>query len=205
MKLEDLTGLGLPDEQAKSVLAIHEKELGKVAADRDGLKADNEALKGRLAERDKDMEALKKTAGDAEATGEKLADLQAKYEADTKKYQEQIAARDYSDAVRSTVEAKGVKFTSKAAERAFIADLREKGLKLDNGTLLGFDEFLAAQKQADPEAFLGDKPLPQFSGPSGGATAPPMTKESFLKLSYGEQLKLKEQNPDLIQSFWKGQ
>lgn len=204
MKLEDLTALGVPEEQAKTVLSLHEKELGKVVSIRDGLKADNEMLKGQLAERDKDIETLKVTAGDAEAVKGKLADLQGKYEADTAKLQQQIAARDYGDAIRSAIEAKGVKFTSKAAERAFIADLREKKLKLDNGTLSGFDEFLESQKQADPWAFASNKPKPYFSGPSGGPAAPPMTRESFLKMSYGDQLKAKEENPDLVNAFVKG-
>lgn len=204
MKQEDLTALGLQEEQAKNVLALHEKELGKAFSAREGLKAENDTLKSQLEQRDADIEALKKTAGDTEALTAKLTELQGKYQADTEKLQEQLSARDYNDAIRSAIESKGVKFSSKAAERAFMADLREKQLKLDNGALMGFDDFLTAQKTADPSAFMDQGAIPHFSQGShqGGGTQ--ITREGFLKLPYAEQYKFKQESPELFNAMMKG-
>lgn len=204
MKLEDLTALGVSEEQAQKILSVCEKEINKAVSMRDGFKAENEALKSQLAERDRDMEALKKSVGDTETTGRKLAELEEKYAADTKKYKEQIAARDYNDAVRAAIEGKRIQFSSKAAERAFLADLREKKLQVDGGNLLGFEEFLEAQKNADPSAFLDGEQPPQYTRGTGGKSAPPMTRAAFLSLPYERQYQFKTENPELFSAMMKG-
>ena len=55
------------------------------------------------------------------------------------------ASRDYADAMTRAITAKGVKFSSKAAEKAYLADLKEKHLELKDGELTGFDEWHKTQ------------------------------------------------------------
>ena len=75
---------------------------------------------------------------------------------------------------------------------------------MDGGKLVGFDDFHKAQSEADPSAFINDAPLPQFAQGAQNPTSVPMNRERFLKLGYGEQLKFKQQNPDIYNTIMKG-
>lgn len=85
---------------------------------------------------------------------------------------QQLTDRDYADAMTRAITAKGVKFSSKAAEKAYLADLKEKHLELKDGELTGFDEWHKAQLEADPTAFQSGKPAPTFVKPIGQGGAP---------------------------------
>lgn len=101
-----------------------------------------------------------------------LAELQKKHAEESNAYKAKLAERDYSDAMRRTVEAKGIRFSSKAAEKAYLADLKAKQLPLKDGALDGFDEWHKTQLEADPTAFQSGKPAPVFSKPVGSGGAP---------------------------------
>lgn len=167
MKREFLESLGLEKESVDKIMAENGADLEREKAKTTQAKADLADAQAKLAEREKYLEGLQKTAGDAEANKKKLEELQAKYEADTNQYKSQLAARDYEDAINRAISDKMLKFSSKAAERDFIASVKEKQLELKDGILNGLDEFIQAQKEADPGAFASSKPLPRFVGPSG--------------------------------------
>lgn len=86
------------------------------------VKADLTTAQEQLAQRDKDIEELKKSAGDVDGIKQQLADLQSKYTTETEQYQKQIADRDYADAVHRAIADKGVKFSSKAGRKGFISE-----------------------------------------------------------------------------------
>lgn len=114
----------------------------------------------------------KETGETVETLRHQLEELQGKYDKDTEAYRAQLADRDYSDAVARTISDKGIKFSSKAAERAYIADLKAKHLELKDGALDGFDDWHKAQTEADPSAFQTGKPGPTFAKPVGTGGAP---------------------------------
>ena len=176
MRKEELLELGLTEEQAGQVLAMNgkdvEREKGRTAA----AKADLEEARGQLEQRTADLEALKKTAGDADAVKKQLSELTSKYQTETEALQKQLSDRDYADAMTAAITAAGVKFSSKAAERAFRDDLKAKGLPVKEGALEGFDAFLKGQREADPSAFAPEKPPAQIVGPTGLGSPPPRTK-----------------------------
>ena len=149
-----------------------------------GTLEDLAAAQKNLADRDKDIEELKKSSGDAEGIRKQLEELQGKYTKETAEYKAQIADRDYSDAIAKVINDKGIKFSSKAAERAYIADLKTKGLKMENGVFEGFDEWHKAQMDADPSAFQTGKPAPTFAKPVGTGGAP---KAEGLGAMYAKQ------------------
>ncbi len=97
-------------------------------------------------------------------------------QAELEELQAQLADRDYMDAVSRAISAanagKGIKFSSKAAEKAFLADLKEHRLEMKDGTLPGFAEYHKAQMEADPDAFQSDVKPPVFSKPVGAGGAP---------------------------------
>lgn len=114
----------------------------------------------------------KETGETVETLKQQLSELQAKYEKDTGDYKAQISERDYADAMKKTIADKGIKFSSKAAEKAYLSDLKAKGLELKDGELTGFDEWHKAQMEADPTAFQTGKPAPRFVNPVGTGGAP---------------------------------
>ena len=103
---------------------------------------------------------------------QKLADKEKEYGT----LQAKLADRDYTDAVRSAIAGanggKGVKFSSKAAEKAFLAELKANPLEMKDGALTGFDDYLKNQMDADPDAFQSGDPAPVFSKHIGSGGAP---------------------------------
>jgi len=161
-----LEDLGVEKEAVEKILNENKGDIAQV-------QSDLSAAREQLAQREKDMENLKAAAGDAEKFKSQLDELQKKYDSETEAYQKQLAERDYMDAIRRTIAEKGIKFSSKSAEKAYIADLKEKGLTLKDGVLTGFDEYHKAQVEADPNAFQPDKPVPAFVKPVGPGGPPP--------------------------------
>ena len=172
MKRDFLEALGLDKETVDKVLDENSKDIGREKQKLDQVKADLATAQEQLAQRDKDIEELKKSAGDVDGIKQQLADLQAKYTTETEQYQKQIADRDYADAVNRAIADKGVKFSSKAAEKAFIADLTANRLTVKEGVLDGFETYLKAQQDSDPTAFQSDKPAPAFVRPVGPGGPP---------------------------------
>lgn len=172
MKREFLEGLGLDKETVDKILDENSRDIGREKQKADQAKEDLAAAQKSLADRDKDIEELKKTSGDAEGIRKQLEELQGKYTKETDDYKAQLAGRDYSDAITRVIHDKGIKFSSKAAERAYIADLKGKHLELKDGVFSGFDEWHKAQTEADPTAFQTGKPAPSFAKPVGSGGAP---------------------------------
>lgn len=165
MKREFLESMGLEKDIIDNILDENSKDIGR-------WKQKAEAAEKQLSDRDKDMEELKKTASDADGIRKQLEDLQNKYNNETKEYQTQLADRDYSDAVGRAIADKGIKFSSRAAEKAFLADLKSNRLEMKDGALVGFDDYHKAQMEADPTAFQADKPAPTFVKPVGTGSPP---------------------------------
>ena len=170
MKREFLEAMGLDKETVDKILDENSKDIGREKQKADQAKEDIAAVQQQLADRDKDIETPK--ALDADGLKKQLTDLQAKYNTETEQYKAQIADRDYSDAVKQAIADKGVKFSSKAAERAFLADLMANRLQIKDGALMGFEAYHKAQLEADPTAFQSDKPSPNIVKPVGAGGPP---------------------------------
>lgn len=170
MKREFLENLGLEKEVIDKIMTENGADMEREKARTNQAKADLADVQSKLAERDKDLEELRKTAGDADASKKQLEELQAKYNAETEQYKSQIADRDYSDATEYEIVNNNVKFTSKSAKEAFVAGLKANRLPMKDKGLEGFADYLKAQKESDPEAFQSDKPSPRFVTPSGGGS-----------------------------------
>lgn len=83
-------------------------------------------------------------------------------------YKSKIADYDYADLIRKTLSEKGVKFSSKAAEKAYLADLKAKHLEIKDGALEGFDEWHKAQVSSDPSAFQDGVKIDWSAAVGGG-------------------------------------
>ena len=168
MKREFLESLGLEKDVIDKIMSENGADIQREKQTAENAKADAAALRQQLADRDKDLDDLRKSAGDLDGIKKQLSDLQSKYDTDTQNYKDQLSARDYADAMRQAISGASLKFSSKGAERAFRAELKAKGLTLKDGALEGFDDFVKAQREADPDAFAPDKHGPKFARPGGG-------------------------------------
>ena len=172
---EILTTAGVDEEHMKDaaakIISGHLESVNALRLDVEKYRSDAEKLPGVSQE----LETLKKSNGDVAAVQKQLEELQKKYDDDTAALKAQLSDRDYADAISKAIAGKGLKFSSKSAQRAFEAALREKKLELKNGELSGLDDFIKAQKEADPEAFTPDKAPPRIvtgSGSGGGHGEP---------------------------------
>ncbi len=173
-----LKALGLEDDKIEQIIEEHTALADRMNAEIEKYKADAEKLPAVQRE----LDSLKNSP-DAEAVKKQLEDLQSKYNSEMEQYKKQLADRDYADAMTRAIAEKGVKFSSKAAERAYIADLKAKALELKDGALVGFDKYHEEQLAADPSAFASDKPAP-FVKPIGPGGPPAVKSKGAM---YAEQ------------------
>lgn len=180
-----LKAMGITDEQVESIIDAHTETTDALKLDVEKYKADVATLA--TVQKDLDEANAKlETAGGGEIQAQ-LDALQAKYDTDTGALTEKLADRDHSDAITRTVTGAGIKFSSKAAEKAFIAELKEKKLEIKDGVLDGFDGFHKAQMEADPAAFMGDKPAPFIKSIGKGEPPAPTGRAAAFAQNYGAQ------------------
>lgn len=177
-----LEDMGLEKEAIDKILDENSADIGKELAKTNSAKTDLAAARAELQTARDELDALKKSSGDAGELKKQFDELKSKYDTDTAALQKQISDREYTDAISAAISAandgKGLKFTSHGAKTAFIAALREKGLELKDGALdkEGFDAFVKAQKEADPDGFASDAPAAKFAARVGAGGAPEQPK-----------------------------
>lgn len=172
MKKEELTTLGLTDEQADKVLAMNGRDIEKHKKAAEDATAKVTTLTQQLADRDKDLEDLKGKSSNAEEVQKELDKLKEKYATDTENYKKQIADREYADALTSEFAAGKVLFSSKAAEQSIRGALMKDRLTLKDGKLEGFSDRIKSLKDSDPDAFKSETPPPNFTTPVGAGGPP---------------------------------
>ena len=160
-------------------------------------------LNDTISNRDKDLKTLKEQLETASENGNEelkkltadMASLQEKYNSDMKAYKTQLAEQSYEFAVKEY--ANGIEFSSAAAKRDFIGQLKNAGLKMDGNMILGADDFRARYQESNSDAFpvktepkKDPESLPQFIGPTG-------TPDTGKKFSLSELMKMKNENPEL--------
>ena len=126
--------------------AEHEKKIGKAETERDNWKSKAETAE----------ETLKKFDGvELETMQTELNNWKQKAETAAKDYEQKIYERDFSDALKTELES--VKFSSDAAKRAVMAEIKESGLKLKDGKILGLSDLIGQIKERDASAFVDEK------------------------------------------------
>ena len=162
----------------------------KYDAELEGKSKEIQTLMGTISTRDTDLAALKSQLEAAGADATKLNDLtaqlqalQGKYDADSKNYKEQLQKQAYEFAVKEFAATKN--FSSQAAKRDFIQSMIAKGLIMENGSILGAEDFTNAYVAENEDAFISDEyynaddyepddeydsePKPQFVNSTPGA------------------------------------
>ena len=164
-----------------------------------------ENLNGTISQRDVDLQAIKAQleAAGTDATklnelNESFTALQSKYDNDVKAYKAQLAKQAYEFAVKDFANTK--KFTSNAAKRDFISSMLAKDLKMDNGKILGAEDFAVAYSTDNSDAFMVETPVTTPEPPKPQFVAP-TTPENPAPKTLTEMMKLKNDNPEAIIGF----
>ena len=199
-------GIEIPEDKqsdVKKVLSEHyknaaeyNKAISKLETDRDTWKEKAEAAETTL----KGFEGV-----DLETMQRELSDWKQKAADAEKNAQEQLYERDFSDALKTEFE--GIKFSSEAAKRAIMAEVKAAGLKLKDGKILGLNDLLSQMKEKDASAFIDDaqqqeqQNMARFTAPIKGTTGGALTKSDFKGMSLDAKIELKQKNPELYNNL----
>lgn len=156
-------------------------------------------LNATITQRDDDLSKLQTTlkdAGDLEAlkqASRDLTDLQKKYDKETRDYQKQLSEQAYEFAVKEYANSKN--FTSNAAKRDFIQSMLAKNLMMEDGRIIGADDFVTIYSKDNADAFVTkeDKKQPKFSSST--------QNNNPAKPTLSELMRMKNENPDAIINF----
>lgn len=140
---------------------VGREKFDALAAERDNLKARLEEANGKLQGYDPEWKA-------------KAEQAQTEAEKQIKSLQRSQALREQSS---------GLKFSSESAKRAFLSDLEAKELPLEDGKVIGFDDFVKKYKETDPNAFISDTPAPSITI-LGQGQQPKPSEQSILDSKY---------------------
>lgn len=199
-------GVTVPQEkeaEIKAALSQHYKnaaEVGKKIAklelERDGYKeqAENSA------------ETLKSFEGvDLDKIKEELENWKTKAADAQKEMEKQLYDRDFADALKA--EMAGYKFTSEAAKRDVMSQIKAEGLKLSEGKIVGLGDIVSRIREKDATAFV-DEDQQRLEQNKAKITVKHKTGEGatvkLSDLSLDERIRLKNSDPELYAALRKG-
>ena len=203
MKTETLQGIGLNDEQIRSVMAEYGKEINPLKQaqanaeqERDSLKSQLEDVNGQLSE------AQKNSKKGSELQGQ-LKDLQKQFDDSKAKAEEQLQATKKDYEIAAALSKAGAK--NDKAVKALLDT--EKVNFDDNGKLIGLSEQLEAVKkdndflfadanESNPKPTITSKGNPNPDGGNG--------TKALADYSYQELVALKTDNPTQYQTLVEG-
>ena len=195
MKKEDLIAMGLTEEQAKKVMdSLDGNFVTKTRFNE--VNEENKTLKQSVADRDKQLEDVKKSSGDNAKLKKQIETLQQQNAEQQKAHEAELKQLKLDNAIDTALTAAGAKNVK--AVKPFIDTTK---IKLgEDGKLTGLDEqlkevqktegYLFAEKQQKQQTFKGFQP-----GASGEVK--PGTEVDTSKMTYSELAAYMVANPDV--------
>lgn len=189
---EELNKLGLTEEQAKNVGALIDGQFVPKGTFNE-INEENKTLKSTVAERDKQLDGLKKTSGDNEDLQKQITELQRINMEQKKAHEAEMKQLRFDNAVETALTAAGAK-NSKALKA--LLDLEKISLD-DNGKLLGFNEQIKGLQKSDGYLFMekdnGQQQMTGFQPGTSGEIKPGTLKPS--EMTYSQLAAYMEANP----------
>lgn len=195
MKRKFLEDLGIEKDLIDKILDENSSDIGKAKGEAESIQAERDTLKKTVADRDKQLEDLKKSTGDVEGMKKQITDLQEANKTKDAEHASNIKKLKYDTALEKALEAAKAK-NAKAVKALLDLD-PEKAEFNDDGSIKGLDKTLKGLQEAEESGFLfhaADGKPPTFKGMkpgegSGGSPAA-LTKDQFTKMSYKERNEL---------------
>lgn len=192
MKRKFLEDLGLEKEAIDKIMAENDNDVNAAKAEYDSMKQERDTMTAQVAERDKQLEALKNSTGDMEALKQQIITLQADNQAAKEKYDADMKELKLSTAIRLAL-------GESAQDSDLVAGLFDKSKLIlsDDGKVTGLEEQLKSLKKEKAFLFKEEKPAQvQIKGgkPAEGTGTPPADKKPS-EMTYSEMCKYLETNP----------
>lgn len=178
--------------QNYKTVAEHEKKITRLEAERDDFKVKYEAASETL----KDFEGI-----DADGMKQKLEDYEKKVKELEETHKQELYERDFSDALNTAMEQ--YKFSSDYAKKSVMTEIKEAGLKLIDGKIIGLNDMVEAIKGKDASAFV-DEAQQNLENGKASFTKPQSKGANGKKLTMVELMKMKNENPDMDISQYVG-
>lgn len=196
MKKEEFTALGISEELAVKAEKASLKELeGYVAKDQlDTVNTENKNLKQQVADRDKQLDTLKKASGDNENLKKQIETMKQQNKEQEEAHKAEIAQIKLDNAIDAALTAAGAKNT-----KAVKALMDVSKVKLgDDGKLTEWDEQLKAVQKSDAYLFESKQGTRKFKGfqPGASGDTKPGTDVDLSKMSYEELAAYMDENPE---------
>lgn len=202
MKTEELKAQGLTEEQISFVMAENGKDLKKLQKENDNLSVDRDTWKEKAEAAETTLKGFEGV--DLETMQKELSDWKQKATEAEKSAQAQLYERDFADALKTEFE--GIKFSSEAAKRAIMAEVKEAGLKLKDGKILGLNDLLSQMKEKDASAFVDgaqqqvQQNMARFTAPKKTNSSGTMSKDEIMAIKdRGERRTAIAQNMHLFE------
>ncbi|MEE3692572.1 phage scaffolding protein [Streptococcus suis] len=188
---EELLKLGLTEEQAKDVFALHGKDLNANKSALETITQERDSLKSQLQNTEAQIEKLKT---DATKT------LQAEYD----KFKADAAAELAQTKKVSAINL-ALKDTTAHNPSTLMKFIDVDAIELDENGNPKLDDILNGLKESDPYLFKADdgKPNPNIvlPGNPSATTGGEITKADFDKMGYKERNELSQRNPALYEKL----
>lgn len=194
MKKEDLIAMGLTEDQAKKVMdSLDGNFVTKVRFNE--VNEENKTLKQSVADRDKQLEDLKKSSGDNAELKKQIETLQQQNADQKKAHDAEMAQLKLDNAIDAALTAAGAKNIK--AVRAMIDTSK---MKLgEDGTVEGLPDAIKAVQKSDSYMFNTVQQKQQtFKGfqPGASGEVKPGTEVDTSKMTYSELAAYMAANPD---------
>ena len=204
MKRKFLEDLGLEKDVIDKIMDENSADIGRAKGEFENVKTELDSTKKMLSDRDKQLEELKKTSGDAESLKAQIEKLQNENKAKDEAHEAEIKQLKVDSAVASAItNAKGK--NAKAIKA--LLDLTKAELD-DDGNVKGLKEQLEALMKSDDSKFMFDTETkkPNVKGatvgePSDEQGEKTITKEQFRKMSYKDKVKIYNEDKELYDSL----
>ena len=169
MKKEDLIALGIDEESAKSVMAMHGKTVTTLNSQISTLEAERDGLQEQVTTNQTELDALKESAKGNEELTAQLADLQAKLDQSKSESETKLATQQKDFAIQLALK------EANALDESIVLGLLDKDtIKVTDNGLQGFEEQLKTLQES--KAFLFQAQQEEPSAPNifnGGNPKPP--------------------------------
>lgn len=206
MTRETLAEMGLTEEQAEKVMAGLDGDFVPKSRFNE-VNAELNAAKATVKERDKQLEGLKKAAGDADALQKQIEGLQAANAEQKKAHDAEMKQIRIDSAVERALA--GAKAKNNIAAKALLAEFLKTADLADDGTVKGLDAEVKKLAEGEETSFLFEPartPGQKFTGarPGEKGDIPPaaMTLEQFRALPPAERYKFSSEHPEEYKALY---
>ena len=203
MNTETLQGIGLNDEQIRSVMAEYGKEINPLKQAQASAEQERDSLKSQLEDVNGQLSEAQKNSKKGSELQDQLKDLQKQFDDSKAKAEEQLQATKKDYEIAAALSKAGAK--NDKAVKALLDT--EKVNFDDNGKLIGLSEQLEAVKkdndflfadanESNPKPTITSKGNPNPDGGNGN--------KALADYSYQELVALKTNNPAQYQTLVEG-